>query len=219
MPCGKSGQRNMEMDKRKSYRLSRTSSVVAVAGFLAFAVGGYLTYQSGGPLEASSELPLEPALPAPVTEGTTAPDSAAEAASTPGSQMADANAPAGILPNQGSRTQLPSIDRWRAGTQPRGQVDGRAALTNSDIIATEPAVGFPENARSRPTSLPTNEIGYVLKARANIRSKPSVDARLVGQADRGSKLTIVARDGKWTQVERGATRGWVSGNLLGPHLP
>jgi hypothetical protein len=202
-----------------SYRLSRVSGLVALAGLLAVAVGGYLTYQSSGPLEVSSELPQNPTSPSG-TEGPTSPDSAADAAAKPSSQQvaADANAPAGNPPNQGSQAPLPSLDSWRAGTQPQGQSDDRAAPTNSDN-ATEPAAGFPENARSRPTSLPTNDIAYVQKARANIRAEPSVDAKLVGQADRGSKLNILRRAGKWTQVEHGATRGWVSANLLGPRLP
>src|SRR3954453_10603104 len=154
----------METEKLKRYLLSRTSGLVALAGVLVFAVGGYLTYQSSGPVELSSELPQEPVLPAPVSEATTASDSAAETPPAGGSQQAAAepNAPAGIPSHQGSRTPLTSIDRWRAGTQPRGQADGRAAPTNS-YIATEPTAGFPENARSRPTSLPTNEIAYVQK--------------------------------------------------------
>ncbi len=203
-----------------SHRLSRVSSLVVLAGLLAVAVGGYLYYQNGSGLDVSSELPQNPTSPSPSAEGTTASGSPADAVSNSSSQRvaADANAPAGNPPNQGSQTPLPSIDSWRAGTQPQGQADDPAAPTISGN-ATEPAAGFPENARSRPTSLPTNDIAYVQKARANIRSEPSVGAKLVGQADRGSKLNVVGRAGKWTQVERGATRGWVSGNLLGPRLP
>jgi uncharacterized protein YgiM (DUF1202 family) len=203
-----------------SYRLSHTSGVVTLAGLLAVAVGGYLFYQNSSSLDASSELQPKPVSSSPDTEGATSPSGAADAASKLGSQQvaADANAPAENPPNQGSQTPLPSLDSWRAGTQPQGLADDRAAPTNSDN-ATEPAAGLPENARSRPTSLPTNDIAYVQKARANIRAEPSVGAKLVGQADRGSKLTVVGRAGKWTEVERGATRGWVSANLLGPRSP
>jgi uncharacterized protein YgiM (DUF1202 family) len=199
---------------------SRVSGLVALAGLLAVTAGGYLTYQNSSSLDASSELQQNPVSPSPGAEGTTASSSPADAVSNSSSQRvaADANAPAGNLPNQGSQTPLPPIDSWRAGTLPQGQADDRAAPTSSGS-ATEPAAGFPENARSRPTSLPTNDIAYVQKARANIRSEPSVGAKLVGQAERGSKLNVVKRAGKWTQVESGATRGWVSGNLLGPRSP
>jgi hypothetical protein len=207
-------------DKTNSHRLSGVSGLVAAAGLFAVVVGGYLYYQSREGADVSSELQQEPISPAPGAEGSTSPGSQADAASNSSSQQAaaDASTPAGNLPNQSSQTPPPSIEAWRAGTQPQGQADDPAAPTNSGN-ATEPAPAFPPNARSRPTSLPTNDIAYVQGARANIRSKPSVDAKLVGQADKGSKLNVVRRDGKWVQVERGATRGWVSGNLLGPRLP
>jgi hypothetical protein len=203
-----------------SYRLSHTSGVVTLAGLLAVAVGGYLFYQNSRGLNVNSELQPKPVSFSPGAEGTTAPSSPADAVSNSSSQQvaADANAPAENPPNQASQTPLPSLDSWRAGTQPQGLADDRTAPTNSDN-ATEPATRLPENARSTPAGLPTNDIAYVQKARANIRAEPNVGAKLVGQADRGSKLAVVGRAGKWTQVERGATRGWVSANLLGPRSP
>ncbi len=206
----------METDKTDGYRLTRVSGLAALAGLVAVVVGGYLYYQNSEGADVSAELQQ----PSPATEASTSPRSQAEAASTSSSQQlaADAGVPIPPPPNQGSETPLPSIEAWRAGTQPPVQTDDRAVLANSDN-ATEPAAAFPQTARSRPTSLPTNDIAYVQKARANIRSKPSVDAKLVGQADKGSRLNVIRRDEKWVQVERGATRGWVSGNLLGPRSP
>jgi hypothetical protein len=207
---------------------SRVLGGVAAAALFAVAVGGYLIYQNSGPSEVSSELQQTPASLSPGTEGTaaqgaaaqgTAPGASADAASNWNSQpvAATTNAPTENPPNQGSQIPPPSINSWRAGIQ-QGPADGRPARTNGGN-ATEAAARPPTNAQSKPTSLPTNDSAYVQKSRANIRAEPSVDARLVGQVSKGDKLTVVSRAGKWTQVESGATRGWISGNLLGPRLP
>jgi hypothetical protein len=101
----------METEQPDSHRLSRVSGLVALAGLLAALAGGYLYYQSDAPLEVSSELQQNPTLPAPSTEGTAAPGIQSDAVAKPSSQQAaaDANAPTGNPPDQGSQTPLPSI--------------------------------------------------------------------------------------------------------------
>ena len=172
----------METEQPVGHRLSRVSGLVAATGLFAALVSGYLYYQNSGGADVSAELQKPPS---PGNTGATA--SPADAASSGSTQQvaADTGAPMPPAPNPGSETPLPSIEAWRAGTQPQGQADDHAALTDSGN-ATEPAAALPQNARSRQTSLPTNDFAYVQKSRANIRSKPSVDAKLVGQADKAA---------------------------------
>jgi cytoskeletal protein RodZ len=208
----------MEADQPDNHRGSRVSGLVAAAALLAVAVGGYLYYQNGRGPDASSELQQTPPSPAPSTQGTTA--SPADGAAKPSSQQvtAAASAPTEPAPNQGSQAPAASADNKPAVAPQQDQADGRAAQINSDT-STKPAAGAPENAQSKPTSLPTNDIAYVQKSRANIRSEPSVRGKLVGQAAKGTKLNVVSRAGRWVQVESGETKGWINGNLLGSHSP
>jgi hypothetical protein len=92
------------------------------------------------------------------------------------------------------------------------------AQTNSDN-PTDPAAGAPQSGQSKSASLPTSDIAYVQRPRANIRSEASPRGPLVGRAYKGTKLSVVSRSGKWVQVESGETKGWVSARLLGPRLP
>jgi uncharacterized protein YgiM (DUF1202 family) len=92
------------------------------------------------------------------------------------------------------------------------------AATNSDT-PTDPAAGAPQSGQSKSASLPTNDIAYVQRPRANIRSEASPRGPLVGRAYKGTKLSVVSRAGKWVQVESGETKGWVSARLIGPRLP
>jgi uncharacterized protein YgiM (DUF1202 family) len=87
------------------------------------------------------------------------------------------------------------------------------ARTNSDN-PTDSAAG-----QTKAASLPTSNIAYVQRPRANIRSAANPRGPLVGRAYKGTKLSVVSRNGKWVQVESGETKGWVSANLLGPRLP
>ena len=191
----------METDKTGSHRLSRVSGLVAAAGLLAVVVGGYLYYQNSEGADASAELPKPPS---PGAAGASAPGTTANAASNVNLQRVAAaaatNAPAAPAANQGSQAAPPSTN-------------------NAPAIPPEPAARTAISAQSKPISLSTNDFAYVQKSSANLRSTPSVRAKRVGQAPRGTKLNIVRRTGKWVQVESGATKGWVSGNLLGPRSP
>ena len=75
------------------------------------------------------------------------------------------------------------------------------------------------NRQSQSASLPINDIAYVRKSNANIRSEPSLRGKRVGKAAKGTKLKVLNRTRNWVQVESGETIGWISGNLLGDRLP
>jgi len=96
---------------------------------------------------------------------------------------------------------------------------GEAASPSADNKPTEPVASVSQNSQSKPASLSANDIAYVQKRRANIRSEPRDSGPLAGRAYKGTKLSVVSRSGKWVQVESGETKGWVSAKLIGPRLP
>jgi hypothetical protein len=102
------------------------------------------------------------------------------------------------------------------GTAP-GNTAG-AFATNSDN-PKDPAANAPQSGQTKAASLPTNDIAYVQRPRANIRSAASARGPLVARAYKGAKLSVVSRSGQWVQVERGETKGWVSARLIGPRVP
>lgn len=185
----------MDMDRPDGQSRPRVANVVAVAALLTIVVG-YFLYHNGGPADVSSESPKS-ASSAPGTEGGSAPGNAAGATSNSPSQQLAANAGAPASPNQASQAALPSVDNNR----------------------TEPAASAPQNGQSKPASLSANDIAYVQKRHANIRSEPRERGSLAGRAYKGTKLSVVSRSGKWVQVESGETKGWVSAKLIGPRLP
>jgi hypothetical protein len=95
-----------------------------------------------------------------------------------------------------------------------GTTPGNAA----DATSNSPA-GAPQGGQSKSASLPTSDVAYVQRRRANIRSAASARGPLVGQAYKGTRLSVVSRAGKWVQVESGETKGWIIASLLGPRLP
>jgi hypothetical protein len=183
----------MEMEQADTHRLSRVSGLIALTGLLAVVVGGYLYYQNRGGTDVSAELQNPPG-----AAGASA--SPAVAASSANAQQADAGAPTPAPANQNS--------------QPAA-----TAANNAPATLPEPPARAPVNAQSRPTSLSSSDFAYVQKSSANIRAEPRVRGKRVGQAPKGAKLTVLSRAGKWVQVDNGATKGWVSGNLLGPRSP
>jgi hypothetical protein len=216
----------METDRPDGHRGSRVPGLVAVAALIAVAAGGYFYYQSGERPDVTSELQQKPASPAPGTAGTPTPAAPANSAAKPASQPAAtaANAPTGNPPNQGSQTPAPSANNApavpprQAQTQVQAQAAPPAAPTSSGN-APAPAAAAPQSERTRPASLPTNDVTYVQRSRANIRSEPSARSKRVGQFAKGAKLNVLGRSGKWVQVESGETKGWISGRLLGPASP
>jgi SH3 domain-containing protein len=84
---------------------------------------------------------------------------------------------------------------------------------------TDPAAGVSQSGQTKAASLPTSDIAYVQRPRANIRSEANPRGPLVGRAYKGTKLSVVSRSGKWVQIANGETKGWVSARLIGPRLP
>jgi hypothetical protein len=214
--CGNSRERTMQTYLPKSRRGYHASGIVAVIALLTVAAGGYLYYRNAERAEVSSELQQTPVPRASDAEGTSALASPADAASNPSSQRisAAANASTEPPPNQGSPAPAPATDN----AAPPSQAKGAPAPAKSKN-ATGAAAGIPENGQSKPTSLPTNDIAYVQKSDANIRSEPSLRGKRVGKASKGTKVNVLSRTGKWVQVESGETKGWISGNLLSDRLP
>jgi hypothetical protein len=128
------------------------------------------------------------------------------------------------------RSELPRSASFATGIE-GGSAPGNAAGANSNSpsqqraadagapASPELAADVPQNAQSKPASLSANDIAYVQKRHANIRSEPRERGSLAGRAYKGTKLSVVSRSGKWVQVESGETKGWVSAKLIGPRLP
>jgi uncharacterized protein YgiM (DUF1202 family) len=76
-----------------------------------------------------------------------------------------------------------------------------------------------QSGQTRSASLSTGDVAYVQKRRANIRAEASSQGPLIGRAYKGTKLSVVSRNGKWVQIESGETKGWVSAHLLGVRQP
>jgi hypothetical protein len=92
------------------------------------------------------------------------------------------------------------------------------ARANSDN-PTAPSADAPRSGQTKAASLPTSDVAYVQRPRANIRSAANPRGPLVGRAYKGTKLSVVSRNGQWVQVASGETKGWVSARLIGPRLP
>jgi hypothetical protein len=185
----------MDMDKPHSQGRPGVANIVAVGALVTIALG-FVIYQNSGSADVRSELPKS-ASSAPGTEGGSAPGNAAGATSNSPSQQLAANAGAPASANQA----------------------GQAASPPADNKPTELAAGAPQISQSKPASLSANDIAYVQKRHANIRSEPRERGPLAGRAYKGTKVSVVSRSGKWVQVESGETKGWVSAKLLGPRLP
>jgi hypothetical protein len=128
------------------------------------------------------------------------------------------------------RSELPKLASSAPATE-GGSAPGNAAGATSSTPAqqlaavagapasAEPAADVPQSSQSKPASLSANDIAYVQKRHANIRSEPRERGPLAGRAYKGTRLSVVSRSGKWVQVESGETKGWVSAKLIGPRLP
>jgi hypothetical protein len=145
-----------------------------------------------------------------------------------------------IYQNSGSadvRSELPKSASSAPGTE-GGSAPGNAAGATSNSPSQQLAAnaGAPASAnqagqtaslelgaaqisQSKSASLSANDIAYVQKRHANIRSEPRERGPLAGRAYKGTKVSVVSRSGKWVQVESGETKGWVSAHLLGVRQP
>jgi uncharacterized protein YgiM (DUF1202 family) len=210
----------VETDIPERGRSYRAAGFIALAALLVIAAGGYLYYQNSAGVNVSAQSPQQPGSPSPGTEGTTAPAGQPDGAAKPSSQQAASDPTGPTQPSSSERnpTPAPSTDNAPAIAPQQNPPDGRIARADRNN-ATKPAAGAAQNEQSKPTSLPTNDTAYVQKARATIRSEPNVRGQVVGLVDKGTKLTVVSRAGKWVQVEADKTKGWISGNLIGPRLP
>jgi uncharacterized protein YgiM (DUF1202 family) len=121
---------------------------------------------------------------------------------------------------QKSASSAPGAEGGAAGATSNSGLQQLAtnARPNSDN-PTDTAAGVPQSGQTKAASLPTNDIAYVQRPRANIRSEANPRGSLIGRAYKGTRLSVVSRSGKWVQIESGETKGWVSARLLGPRLP
>lgn len=102
-------------------------------------------------------------------------------------------------------------------------VDGQEAWVSAELVAPQGATeqvalaaNIPPTPTPSPTPVPKPEI-VVLNPRVNIRSGPSTDFDIVGQAEEGSRLEVVGRnqDSNWWQVCCvNGQEGWITADLV-----
>lgn len=71
-----------------------------------------------------------------------------------------------------------------------------------------------EKAQDIPKDEDYQVIHYVNVSFANVREKPSKQAKIIGGAGKGEHLVILEEKGGWTQVDMGGKKGWVATRLL-----
>ena len=90
---------------------------------------------------------------------------------------------------------------------------GQAEAVPSSAPATAGQQSEPMS--NRASALPaSDELMVVQAARANIRSEPGRNGRVIGTAVKGSQVKVIGRSKNWVEVESDAGKGWISGSLL-----
>lgn len=60
---------------------------------------------------------------------------------------------------------------------------------------------------------------YVQSAKAKVMSSPSFRASVLGEASRGTKLTVIKKEGRWVKVKFYGKTGYVASLLVTPYPP
>lgn len=60
---------------------------------------------------------------------------------------------------------------------------------------------------------------YVQSTKAKVMSAPSFKASMLGEASRGTKLNVIAREGRWIKVNYYGKTGYVATLLVTPYPP
>ncbi|RYD06627.1 hypothetical protein N752_02860 [Desulforamulus aquiferis] len=75
-------------------------------------------------------------------------------------------------------------------------------------------VSVQDTAVSRGTTSNQGKIAEVTGTTLNIRSGPGTNFNIAGSAKKGDKLTILAQNGDWYQIQFGNIKGWVANWLV-----
>lgn len=63
------------------------------------------------------------------------------------------------------------------------------------------------------------EVYYVQSAKARILSSPSFKSAVLGEASRGSRLSVIKKEGRWVKVVFYGKQGYVAAILVTPYPP
>jgi hypothetical protein len=85
---------------------------------------------------------------------------------------------------------------------------------NLDAGASNVAV-----APSSSTGGQTSDFVFLQRPGVNMRAEPNTKGRVLGTAPKGTRFSVMNRNGKWVYVDSGRLKGWVSARFLGPNPP
>ena len=71
-----------------------------------------------------------------------------------------------------------------------------------------------EKAQDIPKDEDYQVFHYVNVPFANVREQPSKQAKIIGGAGKGERLTVLEPGDDWTQIDMGGKKGWVATRLL-----
>jgi Bacterial SH3 domain. len=152
--------------------------------------------QSVGPQGTPMAAP--PAPPAGRPEGDLTPPSQLDSAEAAPSRSFDEIAPRAVATTRIRRPNEQSAD------MPSERQDD------------DPAVRSMQPMTNRATALPSDEVLIIERSRANVRSEPSRNGRVIAKIAKGTQVKVIRRSRNWIEVETGAYRGWISSSLLEP---
>ena len=101
--------------------------------------------------------------------------------------------------------QLPILSK--SGDWYQVQVGGKSVWVASWLVKVQGSV-------SSGTTSTSGKVAVITGSTVNIRSGPGTGNAIVGKADKGAKLTVLATSGDWHKIQSGNTTGWVANWLV-----
>jgi hypothetical protein len=96
-------------------------------------------------------------------------------------------------------------------------------VTQSTVASTShaPRVTLTSSAASAVVAAATPATGtrYVRRNNSDLRAVPSTSAPAIAKEARGTAVTLIAVNGKWSEVRAGAATGWMRSSVLGEEAP
>jgi hypothetical protein len=131
------------------------------------------------------------------------------------------------MPEPSSPTRVESSSETSVQSAPTVSESSRGApgvVSSPDIPTSLATNASPQVARSavlpQATSAAQNQDRVFLqRPGVNIRSAPSLNARVVGAAPRATQFTARSREGDWVKVENERWKGWIHSQFLTPNKP
>ena len=131
------------------------------------------------------------------------------------------------MPEPLSPTRVESLSATPVQSAPPVFESSRGApgvVFSPDIPTSLTTNASPQVARSAVSPQATSaaqsqDLVFLQRPGVNIRSAPSLNARVLGTAPRATQFTARSREGDWVKVENERWKGWVHSQFLTPNKP